>query len=183
MSLSVDFSTVDWRFLQQVYGWSITQHQSWARGSLICHGEGTHTVKLFADNVLEFLLDGESYFGGDVYGMHKAPLLLHLEAGEHTLEIRLLRDVRTMGGLGNPSIELFLKAEVCENTLSVDPSGMIMPEVVDGRLPTFQASIPVCNTSPEWIKVSHIELMMDSRNMPEQCVNSITFPHLSIAPG
>lgn len=37
------------------------------------------------DHVIEFWIDDQSYFGGDLYAFRKAPLVLDLSPGEHKI--------------------------------------------------------------------------------------------------
>ena len=159
-SLRVHFPEVDWAFLQQVYGWSITQYQAWARGFLVSLGQRSHMVELFTDNILEFLVDGRSYFGGDAYGFRRAPLVLCLGPGEHRLEVRLVRDVRSMGGLDQPSLDIIIEARICRQTLSILVDQLIIPEVVEGKLPSLEISVPVRNTSQDWIAISAVDISL-----------------------
>src|SRR5690348_11146129 len=46
VSLAIEFPTVDWPFLQQVYGWSALQWQAWTRGEIHVAGSGPTCVTL-----------------------------------------------------------------------------------------------------------------------------------------
>ena len=159
-SLCVRFPEVDWPFLQQVYGWTIKQYQAWTRGYLVVLGKSSQTVVLFTENVLEFLVNGNSYFGGDAYGFRKAPLVLKLDPGEHRLEIRLVRDVRSMGGLDQPSLNITIEARISKETLSIVIDKLIVPDVIDGKLPSVYCSVPVRNNSWDWIEILEVDVFL-----------------------
>ncbi|MCJ1319368.1 hypothetical protein MMC15_004704 [Xylographa vitiligo] len=157
VAINFDFSHVDWKFLQSIYGWSALQFQAWARGDLLIHGSEPRAVVIYTDNVLEFLIDGEPYFGGDFYAYRRAPLMLRLSPGTHCVEIRLVRDVRAMGGKLPPSLRVSIKAEFSTEKLVVLSDRMILPEMVDGKLASHLGSVPVRNDSDDWIEVIGLE--------------------------
>lgn len=165
--LTVSFPDVDWSFLQSVYGWGALQYQAWARGTLTLNSRHRQSILLFTDNILEFWLDGKSYFGGDFHSYRRAPLTLRLDPGEHRLDIRLLRDVRVMGSIGNPTIQATIEAQVVPGGLSVVDGGYIFPDIVDGKLPSTLASVPVRNDGSMWIHILGLDSadvrMIDTR--------------------
>ena len=153
-SLNISFPNVDWISLQSVYGWAAQQYQAWARGNLIIDADSTLCTLLYADNVLEFWVDGKHYFGGDYYAYRRAPLVLHLCPGPHRLEIRIIRDLRVMGSSdGDPSISIKLKAESSDGSLVAVTRDMLLPDVVNGTLAGSFASIPVRNESEGWVDI------------------------------
>lgn len=111
------------------------------------------SILLYIDNILEFWVDENHYFGGDFYGYRKAPLVLHLEAGRHRLDIRLIRDVRAMGGTGDPEISLVMRAQEAKSGLAVTPERLLMADVVNGRLASPLASVPLRNDSNDCIEI------------------------------
>lgn len=62
-TLIVGFPNVDWPFLQSVYGWAALQYQAWTRGYLTVAADSAQSLIFYADNVLEFWVDGDHYFG------------------------------------------------------------------------------------------------------------------------
>lgn len=151
--LTVSFRNIDWPFLQSVYGWAALQYQAWARGYINIEPDSIQNVVLYTDSVLEFWVDDKHYFGGDFYSYRRAPLVLHLERGNHRIDLRLIRDVRAMGAVGDPDTSIQLKAEVSHDTLKVDEEKLLVSDVVDGFLASPFASVPVCNNSGEWINI------------------------------
>ena len=155
--LVVDFPNVDWNFLQSVYGWAALQWQAWARGHLYIHGTEPETILLYTDHVLEFWLDDQHYFGGDFYAYRRAPLVLRLSPGDHLLNLRLVRDVRSMGGVGLPNMSIDLKAEVANRGLAILNGSLLLPETVSGRPASPYGSVCIANTSDDWINIYNVE--------------------------
>ena len=154
--LTLDFPAIDWEWLRSIYGWAAFQYQAWARGSLIVHGDSTRTIVFYTDHVLEFWVDGQHFFGGDFYAYRKAPLILYLDAGLHQVDVRLVRDIRVMGGIGKPIIKIRLEAQKSGGGLSF-ASKPVVPDIVDGRLASKLASVSVRNEERLWIDVWGIQ--------------------------
>ncbi|KAF2427163.1 hypothetical protein EJ08DRAFT_689074 [Tothia fuscella] len=152
-SLSVNFTNIDWTFLQTVYGWSALQYQAWARGEIFVNAEKEQTVNLYTDRVIEFAVDGKRYFGGDFYGFRKAPLVLWLSPGRHVIDVRLVRDVRSMGGIGVPSIDVDLEVKIVSSGLEVTSDKVLVSDVVGNRLASPSGSVSVRNNGKDWVEV------------------------------
>ena len=157
VKLDVSFPEVDWKFLQSFYGWAALQYQGWTRGHLRVNGSVPRTVILYIDNVLEFYVDKKPYFGGDFYAYRRSPLVLYLSPGEHTIDVRIIRDVRAMGGIGPPAVEIVLQAEISVESLVIVADSLLLPEIVGGKLPSDIASVPLRNQAQEWIRILAIE--------------------------
>ena len=155
-SMTIGFPNVDWPLLQSVYGWAALQYQAWARGQLIIAANSTQSLLFYADNVLELWVDDDHYFGGDYYAYRRAPLILHLNPGSHNIGIRLIRDVRVMGSIGEPTISIKLKAESSNDNLALMGQKALMPDIIDGVLASSFASVTVCNQGRKAIDVLHI---------------------------
>lgn len=155
--LVISFPDVDWAFLQSIYGWAALQYQAWIRGEIFIRSSNSRTVVLYTDNVLEFSIDGKRYFGGDFYAYHRAPVVVYLSPGPHTFDIRLVRDVRAMGGIGVPLLPLRLRAEVPSDDLTVVEEKILLPEMIAGKLVGKVGSVPVRNEGREWIDILGIE--------------------------
>ncbi|KAL9607861.1 MAG: hypothetical protein Q9167_007265 [Letrouitia subvulpina] len=165
-NLTVRFPDVQWLFLQSIYGWAALQWQAWARGSIGVTGANVKTIALYTDNVLEFYVDGVHYFGGDVYAIRRAPLVLHLEPGDHRIDVRVIRDVRAMGAVGEPKAEIRLEAAESQKDPSAqkNPGGLIVeersllvPDMVNrSLLASSLGSITVRNEGRRWIKIQQI---------------------------
>ena len=154
-TLTVRFPNIDWPLLQSVYGWAALQYQAWARGHLMIAANSEQSIIFYADNVLEFWVDDDHYFGGDYYAYRRAPLVLHLNPGSHSVDIRLIRDVRVMGGIGDPKTSIKLKAKSSEGSLALGRKALI-PDLVDGLLASPFASVPARNEGRKAIDILDI---------------------------
>lgn len=168
----VNFPNIDWQLLQSVYGWAALQYQAWARGHLTIAASSTQSILLYTDNVLEFWVDDEQYFGGDYYAYRRAPLVLHLDPGSHNVDIRLIRDVRVMGGIGEPKTLIRLKAESSNGSLLPMGQKALIPDIANGVLASPFASVPVCNQGQNSI---HILDIMTSLVCPSYCSRASTW--------
>jgi predicted esterase len=164
---SVEYPSIDWRLLQEVYGWAALQWQGWARGEIIVQRDDPAVVRLRLTNVLEYWIDDLQYFGGDLYGFHRAPAILHLEPGIHKFDIRLVRDVRAMGGItNNPSIDFKIEMSDLRGDLLTGSEIMIADRLGDeaGLLASEIASVVLQNAVHEEIWIERIEPRKDLRN-------------------
>lgn len=152
----VSFPEVDFDFLQKIYGWAVLQYQAWARGSIIIHGSETQSIALYTDRVLEFWVDGQHHFGGDFYSYRRAPLVLHLEPGEHRIDVRLVRDVRAMGGIGAPDIQITLRAQAFAPRLQLVAEKALLPDIVGGVLAGSFGSLTVRNHALDDVVITGI---------------------------
>ncbi|KAH7112153.1 hypothetical protein B0J11DRAFT_542760 [Dendryphion nanum] len=157
VSLSVGYSNVDWNFLKVVYGWAAVQYQAWARGNLVIGGNETQHIVLFTDAIIEYWIDDVHYFGGDAYTFRKAPPVLHLSPGPHKIELRLWRDVRAFGGINDPTIDVLLEATRVSGTLELATPGILVSDVVDGKLASPIASITLRNSGEGGVEIVSIE--------------------------
>lgn len=157
-TLTVGFTNVDWAFLRSVYGWAALQYQAWTRGYMTVDPGPSASILLYIDGVLEFWIDDQHFFGGDFYAYRNTPVVLHLAPGRHQLDIRLIRDVRVMGGNGDPSITIKLKVERAVTDLAIVAGSILVSEVVDGLLASPFASIAVRNNGKNSLRVLDIGL-------------------------
>ncbi|KAJ5619557.1 hypothetical protein N7510_003541 [Penicillium lagena] len=142
--LTLSFPEVNWGFLQSVYGWSALQYQAWARGTLDIQGVEDQTVALWACGLLEFWIDGEQHFGGDIYHYRRAPSLIKLSPGPHVVDLRLTRDVRAQGGLDS-SMDVLIEAELRGEPVTVDQRSLVVSELTDSKLGGIWASVHLQN--------------------------------------
>lgn len=156
VSLSVSFPAVDWNFLQAVYGWSALQWQAWARGEFTVTSDVPVHAVLYTDHVLEFALDGVRHFGGDFYAFRKSPLVVSLTPGRHVLDLRLVRDVRAMGGIGEPTVDFDVEIRFAGGDLEVGDGKVLLSDVIDGLLPSPCATVDVRNSGQDRIEVVDI---------------------------
>lgn len=163
--LSVDFRHIDWAWLKEIYGWSAFQWQGWARGEILVRTENADVLILHTENVLEYWIDDVHYFGGDFYGYKKVPVTLRLMPGAHRMDVRLIRDVRSMSGVGQPSIDIKLELQRSQSGLRPlldDDEDVLMSDVIGddfGPLASPYASIIVRNDAENDIYIHGIEGM------------------------
>ncbi|KAF2462360.1 hypothetical protein BDY21DRAFT_12635 [Lineolata rhizophorae] len=163
--LTVAFPEIDWSFLQTVYGWAATQFQAWARGEIVHEGPSALPVVLFSDRIIEFWVDGKSYFGGDFYAYRRAPVVLHLEPGRHRLDVRLVRDVRAMGGIGEPSIQVEMQLQPAAGGFELAEDGILMSAAVTGKLVSPWASVSVRNSGLSDLEIFALEIANGSSDL------------------
>lgn len=155
-TLSIAYSNVDWDFLKVVYGWAAVQYQCWARGELIVSGSEIQHVVLYTDAILEYWIDDVHYFGGDFYTYRKAPPVLHLAPGTHRIDLRLVRDVRAFGGILAPTIDVLVDFRQTTGTLELARPGILMSDVVDGRLASPAGSVTLRNSGEDDVEIVDI---------------------------
>lgn len=151
---TIDFPDIDWNFLQQVYGWTIVQYQAWIRGIVINRSSHEQLTALTLNQVLEYWVNNDHYFGGDFLGLERAPQLVRLQPGENVIEIRLIRDVRSMGGIGHTHINPSLKIAPAHEGLSIVENSLVAPEIFDGRLASPYVGVTLHNTHDVAVEIT-----------------------------
>lgn len=180
--LQVNFSKIDWSLLQSVYGWPALQYQAWARGFLNVNGQDNQTVALFTKGLLEAWVDAEPYFGGDYYQYGRTPVILRLAPGRHVIDLRLVRDVRALGAVGEPIMEIAVGAEVRNELLYLDQGSLLVSESTNGKLGSPLASINVQSDITEWIEVVSIntpDVGVLDLSMIRKHINGVSFRFLN----
>lgn len=156
VGLSLNFTDVDWPSLQLVYGWAAFQYQAWARGEITVSGSSTQNIVLHTDSALEFWVDDVHYFGGDFYTFRNAPPVLRLEPGEHRIDVRIVRDVRAMGGIGLPAIDIGLEMNRTSEGLERAKEAVTVSDVVNGTLASPLASAVLRNSGLQELEVTGV---------------------------
>lgn len=105
------YLVIRWQQNGTAFGWSIEQYQAWARGTLKITKQSSILIQLH--NVATFYID-EKRYSGDLYGYNTTLHWVELEKGTHTLETRLVHDVRVFGGGNN-------KGPQCKFSISIYP--------------------------------------------------------------
>lgn len=184
VELTVEYPDVEWAFLQQVYGWAALQWQAWAQGEIIVQRESTMALALHVENVLEYWIDGIHYFGGDFYGYGKAAAVLQLEPGIHRIDVRLVRDVRSMGGITtNPAINVRIDLQASRGDVQA-VGNIIIADRIDGAndvLASDLASAMIRNNLQEKIVIRSAQPQDSMRNICE--VRLALQASIEIAPG
>ncbi|KIW79365.1 hypothetical protein Z517_05977 [Fonsecaea pedrosoi CBS 271.37] len=156
LTLSLDFDGIDWDFAQKVYGWSAFQYQAWAKGEIFNQDTVSRVVNVFSDNIIELWINDMHVFGGDFFGFGRIPMLVELHPGVNNISVRLVREVRSMGGGFPPTVQAGLRIKPASEEVAVVTDGLVMPNVVNGRFCTRYGSIPVRNQGATWIYVHRI---------------------------
>lgn len=159
VSVKVSFPDVDWVLLQKVYGWAALQYQCWVRGYFeISSPSGAKTtIALHVSPAVDVWIDDEAFCGGDLYGYHKAPIILHLETGKHRIDARLAYDVRFMGGKITPDITLSVDMKLPADDQVLLPGDVLLSDAVDGVLVGNLVSVTVTNGASYTVRVTRIE--------------------------
>ncbi|EXJ93516.1 hypothetical protein A1O1_01908 [Capronia coronata CBS 617.96] len=160
VELVVDFPEVDWQFAQNVYGWSALQFQGWLKGRIWNADTGVQKVVLYPDNILELWVNEHHVFGGDFYGFQRAPVVVDLPPGLNNISVRLIRDVRSMGGTLPPVVRASLRADLALVPIDISPQSLVMPDVVGGRFCSPLGSITVRNQADSWIEVRQVSAVL-----------------------
>lgn len=175
----MNFPEIDWEGLRSVYGWPALQYQFWARGSLDIKGTQAQTVALFGGGLLEFWVDDQLYFGGDMYQYRRAPSILRLSPGHHVVDLRLTRDVRAFGALFH-GFDVVIDAELRQKPVTIDKNSLLISELTQGKLGGRWASINVQNNEPEpvdFISI-HSSKVCDRFNPPSSDLQKLTHDFL-----
>ena len=157
-SLSVGFSDVDWALLKSFYGWAAIQFQGWARGTIHVSGssDSESAIVLYTERILEFWIDDEHYFGGDFYGYNNVATVLHLKPGRHQIDVRLVYDVRAMGGVEDPVLDIKLTTARATEALEFVENSLVISDIIDDTLASPVASIAIRNNALSTVAITEI---------------------------
>lgn len=144
-------------------------------------------LNLFTPQVLEFWVDDVHYWGGDLFAYNRVPTTHRLAPGIHRIELRLIREVRSMGGVGEPSVQIKLELAKTEGKLQpvLQPgsgvgSGVLISDYIgndqDAILASPHASITVRNDGDSEAVINCVGLSHDD------CFGKLT-SKVRVAPG
>ena len=169
--LTVSFPEVEWPWLRDTYGWAAIQWQGWARGGIFIEDEDFDVLILSTDQVLEYWIDDVHYYGGDFYGYRKAPVTLRLEKGAHRFDVKLVREIRSMGAADEPKLtinfELRRSRAALVRTNPEFDQGVLISDVIGddfGPIASPYASVTVRNDADRDIYIHRM------RGMPTTCI-------------
>jgi hypothetical protein len=80
-----------------------------------------------------------------------------LAPGTHKIELRLWRDVRAFGGINEPTIDVLLGVQRTSGALELARPGVLMSDVVDGKLASPLASVALRNSGEDDIYIVDIQ--------------------------
>ena len=157
VELNVDFSEIDWASMRSIYGWAALQYQGWIRGNLVLNSPWPRTITLYTDNVLEYWVDDEHYFGADFFTFRRAPCSLTLQPGKHRIDVRLVREVRSMGG-DDSCIKVVLQAEIAPEDLQFVSKSTAVSDVINAQLASPYASVIARNQASNWVEIHAVRM-------------------------
>jgi hypothetical protein len=174
----VTFQDVNWTLLEKAFGWSALQFQAWIRGTIHVGVEGRYGI--WIGSAVEFYLDGVYYDVGNLYDpdvvqYSRGGLFLDMKSGEHTLEIRVVNDIRAFGGQKPPRVEVQIAIRKVEEDLVVahyeSHGGWVVPTVInmtrkysergDVCLAGHWGSVAVRNEGRRWIVITGLTVNED----------------------
>lgn len=164
VELVVDFSEIDWDFAQKIYGWSALQYQAWLKGGIWNHGGTSRRVSIYPEGILELWLNNKHVFGGDFYSFGHAPIVFELAPGFNVVNVRLIRDVRSMGGSSSPTARVRLRAQAVTADLDLVHDSMLLPDVIAGRFVGRYGSVIVRNQATAWISIRSVLAITDEQS-------------------
>lgn len=177
--LKIAFPAVDWPSLHLAYGWAAYQYQAWTRGNVYVEGDACYAYVMHVYGALEFYVDQVLYFGGDLYGFGRASVPVRLCPGHHTIDIRLVRDARAMGGaVVDPAIDILCSIRIATTPLSVVERSLLMADIIHDNFVSPYASVAVRNDGLQDIQVHEVTCAghgFDIRLLNQQ--------HIAVAPG
>lgn len=176
VKLLVEHHDIAWAFQVGIYGWAALQYQTWIRGTLLNADSFPIRISLFPTNILELRINGQHYFGGDLFGFERAPIIVSLVPGNNTIEVRMIREVRANGGSLPPRIEASLRAAAVSQQATILENTLVLPDVVDGSFVSSSASAAVANTGDEWLSIDTV--IIESKG-----VRQMTNCSIKLAPG
>ncbi|KAL9050492.1 MAG: hypothetical protein Q9162_006599 [Coniocarpon cinnabarinum] len=139
------FGEVDWHQLRDAYGWPALQYQARARTFFDIPASSNVSYSIHIKGVVEFWIDDEHYFGADLYSFGRAPIVARLAPGHHSLELRLLYDVRARGGKIPPEIPVDIDFIAASAPVTVVGESLLLPDVVEGSFVSSFASVLLTN--------------------------------------
>ena len=161
VDLFVKFEEVDWESAQKFYGWSAFQYHAWVKGHIFNHDTVSHTVSLFSEKILELWVNDLHVFGGDFFGFGRAPIVAELRPGLNNVSVRLVREVRSMGGVFPPTTQATLRVQLASRALEIVLDSIVLPDVVNGRLCSSYGSIIVRNQAQTSLTIVQLIAYID----------------------
>ncbi|KAF7725436.1 hypothetical protein EC973_009610 [Apophysomyces ossiformis] len=184
----IDYPGISWKANTVPFGWSIEQFQSWARTALTVIRPTTCLFQVLG--AAEFYVDNQRY-SGDAYSYDTTYHAISLNAGKHTVIIRIVHDVRVFGG-GKPFPEAAVKVMMKEPAKETIEKGVQIARrqgntVDDVLFPSFLAhrgfagkfgSVSLLNIASESANVFDIDIriMNEATCQVYETVSSLVSP-------
>ncbi|CAG8432933.1 6079_t:CDS:10 [Diversispora eburnea] len=195
-----DNNTVKWSridtnrdgiFNRNSFGWVINQFQTWARGYFelsqdiinikdiknITDIKETIPVLIQCHNIGDFYVNNRRLFG-DWYDYKKSWHVLHLQPGNHVINVRLVNEIRIFGDKIPPDFKFqcqIRKLNEKEKVMMILSQTIIVPNLVNGHLAGRFISIGILNTlEKEWITISKVIVVNSNVKMTTSIVDTNT---------
>jgi hypothetical protein len=125
-------------------GWSINQYQAWAVTSFRLEKPARFRVQFYS--IGDFYINHVRY-SGDWYNYRTTAHVVSLSAGQHTLRIRVVNDIRIFGGSTPPKSSFeYMWDPIANDVPAVAIEEQLnIPDVVDGRFTGDLCSIGIQN--------------------------------------
>ncbi|MCH7494151.1 DUF2817 domain-containing protein, partial [bacterium] len=144
--VDIAFPEVRWEPLNEHHGWVGSLWQGWALGDFVVEEAGRYLAQCLSTG--SFFVDAKR-LPGDRYGDGYAWFPVSLERGIHTLRVKV-------GGFSTDRFNCHFRP--IEGPLTVLPGDDTLPDVVGGEIVTDFLSVPVLNTTGEWLRGVHLAL-------------------------
>ncbi|KAI8367496.1 uncharacterized protein BYT42DRAFT_586475 [Radiomyces spectabilis] len=149
------------------FGWSIEQYQCWIRGYVDVAERAKFEIQVQGSS--EFYIDRARYHG-DAYSIGTTQHIATLDKGRHTIEIRLVHDVRIYGGgVAPPQCQCTVHLQQLNETNPVRiPQDVLLPSLLSGK--GFAGSfgrVSVQNLSDTLVRVTSIQIKIFSNDSKE----------------
>jgi hypothetical protein len=174
-----------WNDNNTPFSWSIEQYQAWARGILIVNEPIQLTLQI--QGASEFYVNDTRYHG-DAYSYGTTAHFCRFDKGKHTINVRMIHDVRIFGGDKTPpqcqfSVVLY---DDTEETL-VYPENLVVPRLRHNKsellMPDYLSDIgfagsygsaSIQNASDELLKVESVTLcIVDEHTLESRVKNGL----------
>ncbi|RHZ56847.1 hypothetical protein Glove_396g73 [Diversispora epigaea] len=185
----IQFENIRWKFNRNSFGWAINQFQMWARGYFELSPDITNLkdIKNITDiketipvliqfhNIGDFYVDNRRLFG-DWYDYKKSWHVLHLQPGNHVINVRLVNEIRIFGDKIPPDFKFqcqIRKLNEKEKVMMILSQTIIVPNLVNGHLAGRFISIGILNTlEKEWITISKVVVVNSNVKMTASIVDT-----------
>lgn len=163
---AIAFPEVRWEPLNEHHGWAGLLWQGWAWGDFVVEESGRYLAQCLSTG--SFFVDA-TRLPGDRYGDGYAWFPISLERGIHTMRVKV-------GGFEDDRFNCRFKP--IEGSLMALPGDDTLPDVVAGEIITPLLSVPILNTTEEWLRGVHLALAADRAFTGEA-----ESPAVDLAPG
>jgi len=144
--VNVSFPDVRWQPLQDHHGWAGIIFKGWAIGEFSVEKSGKYLAQCLSTS--KFLINNQ-IVNGDIYADGYGWFLVDLSEGEHLIKIPL-------SGFESDSFKCHFKKP--NDNFFILPGDTIVPDLLEGEIVSNYFSIPIINTSNDWINKININI-------------------------